>query len=142
MAVFRKHCPRVTRCQKTGCDVGMQMALWDIEDRIADRLPQEHEGTMQRTDIRILETIHLRLARIDTGELAEVIAEVAQAADEEGVRVYRHSRIETDLLVHLHREVDAGGEGPSELGARLVSQLRDHGIVEHSVWIQHPGRTA
>ena len=97
---------------------------------------------MRRTQIGILEVIHLRLARIGPGELTELITEVVRAAGEEGTRVYRHSRIETDLLVHLHREVESGGEGPSELGARLVSLLRDHGIVEHSVWVQQPGRTA
>jgi hypothetical protein len=96
---------------------------------------------MRPGQIRILEILHLRLARIEPGELTEVMAEVVRAAEEEGVRVYRHSRIDTDLLVHLHREGEEGDDGPSELGSRLVSLLRDHGIVEHSTWIQHPGRT-
>lgn len=97
---------------------------------------------MGRRQIRVLEIIHLRLARIGSGELKELVAEVVRAAEEEGVRVYQHSRIETDLLVHLHREVEEGCDDPSELGARLVSLLRDHGIVEHSVWVENPGRTA
>lgn len=95
---------------------------------------------MHRKQIRILEIIHLRLSRSGPGELMELIAEVVRAGQEEGVRVYRHTRIETDLLVHLHRDVEESSDGPSELGSRLVSLLRDHGIVEHSVWIQHSGR--
>lgn len=91
--------------------------------------------------IRILEIIHLRLSRSGAGELAEMIAEVVRVGREEGVRVYRHTRIETDLLIHLHRQAEESSGGPSELGSRLVSLLRDHGIVEHSVWIQHSGRT-
>lgn len=96
---------------------------------------------MRRTQIGVLEVIHLRLARIGPGELTELIAEVGRAADEEGVRVYRHSRIETDLLVQIQRDGEDGDAAPSELGARLASLLRDHGIVEHSVWVPHPGRT-
>ncbi|NIQ58913.1 MAG: hypothetical protein GWN71_37775 [Gammaproteobacteria bacterium] len=96
---------------------------------------------MHRKRIRILEIIHLRLSRSGPGELAELIGEVVRAGREEGVRVYRHTRIESDLLVQLHRHVEENAGGPSELGSRLVSLLRDHGIVEHSVWIQHPGRT-
>lgn len=95
---------------------------------------------MPREQFGILEIIHLRLSRSGPGELAELIEEVVRVGREEGVRVYRHTRIETDLLVHLHRAVEDGSGGPSELGSRLFSLLRDHGIVEHSVWIQHPRR--
>lgn len=97
---------------------------------------------MDRKQIRILEVIHLRLSRSGPGEPAELVGEVVRAGREEGVRVYRHACIETDLLVHLHRDVEEDCAGPSELGWRLASLLRDHGIVEHPVWIQHPGRTA
>ena len=95
---------------------------------------------MPRSRIRTLEAIHLRLARLQPGELEELVAEVVRAGEEEGVHVYRHSRIDTDLLVQLCREGGEGGEGPSELGSRLASLLRDHGIVEHSVWVQQSGR--
>lgn len=97
---------------------------------------------MRRTQFGILEVIRLRLARVGPGELTELIAEVVRAGDEEGVRVYRHGRIETDLLVHVYRDEEEGDAGPSDLGAHLASLLQDHGIVEHSVWIPHPGRTA
>ena len=96
---------------------------------------------MHRKPIRILEIIHLRLSRSEPGELAELVGEVAREGRTEGVRVYRHTRIETDLLVHLHRDAEERADGPSELGSRLVALLRDHGIVEHSVWTQYPGRT-
>ena len=97
---------------------------------------------MPREQIEILEIIHLRLSRNGPGELADLIDNVVRVGREEGVRVYRHTRIETDLLLHLHRDVEDGSGEPSELGSRLVSLLRDHGIVDHSVWIQHPGRRA
>jgi len=97
------------------------------------------KGTMPRIQIRTLEVIHLRLARLHPGELEELIAEVVRAGDEEGVHVYRHSRIDTDLLVQLHRQGEEGAECPSDLGSRLVSLLRDRGIVEHSVWIEQSG---
>ena len=95
---------------------------------------------MPGSQIRTLEVIHLRLAGMRPGELEELIAEVVRAGEEEGVQVYRHSRIDTDLLVQLRRQGEEGAGGPSELGSRLVSLLRDHGIVEHSVWVEQSGR--
>jgi hypothetical protein len=100
------------------------------------------ETAMSGKQIRILEVIHLRLARVGPGELPELIDEVVRTAGEDGIRVYRHNRIESDLLIHLHRAVEEGADRPSDTGSRLVALLREHGIVEHSVWVQHERRTA
>ncbi len=90
---------------------------------------------MSRDEVEHLETIHLRLARMGTDELAELIRDVLRAGEEEGVRVFHHTRIGTDLLVVVHPRAEASDfVAASELGLRLVSLLRDHGIVDHSVW--------
>lgn len=90
---------------------------------------------MSRSDGERLESLHLRLARTGTDELAELIADVLRAGGEGGVRVFRHTRIRTDLLILIHPHAEPSAfAAPSELGLRLVSLLRDHGIVDHSVW--------
>ena len=89
-----------------------------------------------------LEVIHLRLAGVSPETLAESIrAAVAPSSEETKIRIYRHGRVETDLVVHLHREVDEGDTGVSKLGNQLASILRGYGIVEHSVWVEAFGPT-
>ncbi len=104
--------------------------------------------------MKTLEVIHLRLAGDDPGRLAdEVRGAAGEAAESLEVLVYRHAKIEGDLLVHLFRpgaeqqdaaprtrpgsEADGLGseDEPSELGLRLASLLRRYGLVEHSVWV-------
>lgn len=86
--------------------------------------------------MKILEIIHLRMAGDDSDLLA---AFVRRAADEgDGfpeVRIYRHARVEGDLLVHIHRGGPNECIEASQLGVRLASALRAHGMVDHSVWV-------
>ena len=95
---------------------------------------------MERNLMRILEAIHLRLAGQEAAVLPELMFEVVGRTRAGEVHVYRHSRVESDLIVHLHREVPEGEDSRSELGSELASLLREHGLVEHSVWIEHPER--
>jgi hypothetical protein len=82
-----------------------------------------------------LEIVHLRLAGDNPGVLVDSIRKTVDSeAHSMEVRIYRHTKLETDLVIHLHREVTGGRELTSDLGARLASVLRDYGMVEHSVW--------
>jgi N-methylhydantoinase B/oxoprolinase/acetone carboxylase alpha subunit len=85
--------------------------------------------------MRWLEIIHLRLAGKNPGALVDAIRKtVDSGTDSMEVRIYRHAKLETDLIVHLHRNAAGGTENTSDLGARLASVLREYGMVEHSVW--------
>lgn len=87
--------------------------------------------------MRILEVIHLRMMGDAPEDLAEWVRAAAEDAhDAVEARVYRHSRLEGDLLIHLHRKEAAESARVSALGMRLASLLRSHGLVEHSVWVQ------
>jgi len=84
-----------------------------------------------------LEVIHLRLAGVSPETLADSIrAAVEPSSEQIKIRVYRHGRVKTDLVVHLHREVDEGDDRVSKLGNQLASMLRGYGLVEHSVWVE------
>ena len=84
-----------------------------------------------------LEVIHLRLAGVSPETLADSIrAAVEPSSEQIKIRVYRHGRVKTDLVVHLHREVDEGDGRVSKLGNQLASMLRGYGLVEHSVWVE------
>ena len=86
-----------------------------------------------------IEIIKIRMAQGNHKSiefLSHQINESVKAAGEhlEVVAVYRRNGLETDLAVHIysHREPDAAGQ--SDLGLRLASALRVHGLVEHTVW--------
>ena len=87
--------------------------------------------------MKILEVIHLRMVGDDLAKLTEVVhGTVADAADAPEVRVYRHARVEGDLLIHLHWDGNDQKDEPSALGLGLASLLRIYGMAEHSVWIR------
>ena len=95
--------------------------------------------------MRILEVIHLRMAGDDSESLAEFVqAAVEDAIDSPEVHIYRHARVEGDLLIHLHHGESDERLQASALGVRLASVLKVHGLVDHSVWLgrESPGETA
>ena len=51
------------------------------------------------------------------------------------VRLYCSANVDTDLSVHIHTETDARNQHTSDLGIRLAAALRDHGMVQHTVWL-------
>ena len=84
-----------------------------------------------------LEILHLRMA----GDSPETLVdEIRQSVDSQpdvvDVRIYRHTKLETDLVVHLHRAMTQTGDRACECGERLASMLRAFGMVEHSVWVE------
>ena len=86
--------------------------------------------------MKILEIIHLRLAGKDPENLVDIIRGSSGSASElSEARIYRHSRLENDLAIHLHR--DAGSDkGTSDVGVRLAAVLKEIGMVSHSVWTE------
>jgi hypothetical protein len=91
--------------------------------------------------VKTLEIIHLRQAGEDLQALLEVIRKsIDLEPDPVEVQIYRHARLETDLAIHLHCETGGRADRASGLGARLAWLLREHGMVEHSQWIEcgHP----
>jgi hypothetical protein len=84
----------------------------------------------------ILETLHLRMAGDDLDHLVELVRRAtAPPGSRTSLEVFRHSRIQGDLLIQLHRAGPDQTIEPSELGVRLASLLRIHGLVDHSVWV-------
>ena len=84
-----------------------------------------------------LEVIHLRMAGESPQALVDVIRKsVGSQPDSVHVRVYRHTKLETDLVVHLRQAMTQQSDCPCECGERLASMLRAYGMVEHSLWVE------
>lgn len=87
-----------------------------------------------------LEVIHLRMAGDSPQALVDVIRNsVGSQPDLVDVRIYRHTKLENDLVVHLHRAMRQQSDRACECGERLASMLRAYGMVEHSVWVEASG---
>ena len=88
-----------------------------------------------------LETLHLRMAGNDLDSIVDLVRRAAGGpGGSPSVAIYRHSKIDGDLLIHLVRDEPNRGDMPSKLGLGLASLLRMHGLVEHSVWVSPDGR--
>ena len=85
-----------------------------------------------------LEIIHLRLGGTPPeAMIKEVYASIAAQDPGTEVHIYRDAAVETDLAIHLRTPVGSGRE--SDLGLRLAAALREHGLVDHSVWLEEKG---
>ena len=86
--------------------------------------------------MRTLEIIQMRSAGSDLGELANQISETIRNLNEgnQVAKLFLRSGLETDIAVHIHRDSNTSSGGKSEIGLRLAAALRNHGIVEHTIW--------
>lgn len=83
-----------------------------------------------------LEIIHVRLA---AGFPDDLIERIRESAVGEGsgtsVFLFRHVNVSTDLAVHYAQEVFGSPGKPSPFALHLASDLRQYGMVEHSIWV-------
>jgi hypothetical protein len=87
--------------------------------------------------MRRLEIIHVRHGGTAPAELMDELRRTAkQVADLAEVRLYRHAVWTTDHCVHLRLDTDTNAPQFSELGMRIAEALREHGMVEHTVWLE------
>ncbi len=84
---------------------------------------------------RRLDIIHVRPLARCSKSLMEVIRKSAVAKSNRiQMKIYQQEGVATDVGIHLHYMVKEDDALPSDLGVLLASALREHGMVEHSVW--------
>lgn len=84
----------------------------------------------------LLEIVQLRSTSVAAGDLAGELTRYP-TGDDPGNRIQLFRRIDvpTDVSIHIYH-VDLGHAGPSPLGQRLSSELRLHGMVLHTLWLE------
>jgi hypothetical protein len=83
-----------------------------------------------------LEIIQLRLSGRHRAGLVEDIHRSATGVRQIAVRLYFNATVPTDLSVHIESEGDTGDKQLSDFGVCLAAALRDHGMVQHTVWLE------
>ena len=89
-----------------------------------------------------LEIIEIRSVRsnrklLET-HLQDLIKEVCQEADLQGVKVYRHLTLETDFSIHLYYDAEKAEISGSPVSIRLISSLKEYGLINHTIWVEQP----
>jgi hypothetical protein len=85
--------------------------------------------------MKSLEVVHLRLAGSPPDFVIEQIrTSITANKCPVQVRIYRDAAVPTDFAVHLLSGDDS--MCASELGLRIAAALREHGMVDHTVWIE------
>ena len=85
--------------------------------------------------MKSLEIIHLRLAGNPPVSLIDQVrSSIAASRCSVEVKVYRDATVPTDFAIHLLS--GEFGTCASELGLRIAAALREHGMVDHTVWIE------
>ena len=85
-----------------------------------------------------LEIIHLRSSEnVITDLVKELSVSLEQQPDPETeVTIYQRKRLKTDIAIHIrHQEYS---NGFSSLGHKLAAELKQYGIVEHTLWEASP----
>jgi hypothetical protein len=52
------------------------------------------------------------------------------------IRTYHHSKVETDLSIHIYWKSEPGSQHKSPLGLKFSYALRNLGLLNHSVWVE------
>lgn len=90
---------------------------------------------------RYLEIIHVRLAsRWSDTLMAELHRSIAEQSSGCNLRIFSRVGLEGDIGIHIVRYESVKSSGmSSEMSSRglgLASELRDLGMVEHSLWVE------
>ena len=87
-----------------------------------------------------LEIIELRTVDCNRelleAQLQKLMNEMKKEAEVQAAKVYTRVMLNTDFSIHLvHDSNEMEGNG-STLGLRLISSLKEFGLVNHSVWVE------
>ena len=69
-------------------------------------------------------------------DLMSLVAELDTGSKPQAIKMYIHGTIETDMSVNLIYDSENVDTRGSPLGLRLVSTLKEFGLVSHSVWVE------
>lgn len=91
-------------------------------------------------DMKWLEVIELRTVDCDQEmlevQLKKLLTEFEKKMEGQGIRLYRRVSVENDFRIHLFQERERIDVCGSESGYRLVSALKEFGMVNHSIWVE------
>ncbi|MHB2156242.1 hypothetical protein ACX8XN_17850 [Calditrichota bacterium GD2] len=87
-----------------------------------------------------LEIIEIRTTGNNRDDLERFLknwqAEVKAKEKTTSVKIYKQAELETDYSVHLRYNPDTTEIEYRVMGERLISDLKEFGLVNHTVWME------
>jgi|GEM_PF-2295992 len=86
-----------------------------------------------------LEIVTLRqTGEVECDMALELLHQIETSSDSTNyeIKIYRHSKLNQDLSIHIRWVNDDLREENSALGEQLVHNLRDFGMIHRAVWIE------
>lgn len=87
-----------------------------------------------------IEIVELRTSKASTISIERFLGDwlnkIKKEEKQTRIKIYKRVFVETDISVHLFYESKSMKTGFSSLGAQLVSELKEFGLVNHSVWLE------
>lgn len=69
-------------------------------------------------------------------KLQRLIDQVEKGRKKQVIMTYSRVLIDTDFSIHIFHDSKKVEKGGSRLGLRLVTALKEFGLVNHSIWIE------
>jgi hypothetical protein len=60
---------------------------------------------------------------------------VAKESEKQSIKIYSRVMLDTDFGIHLFHDSKEVENSGSSLGLRLASNLKEFGLVNHSIWL-------
>ena len=73
-------------------------------------------------------------SKILASTLREIMEDLARDVGREAIRVFRREKLDSDICIVLFHNGKKSKTGGSPLGLRLVTALKEFGLVHHTVW--------
>lgn len=85
-----------------------------------------------------IETIEIRVSpnrsKVLEDEIAEFVATASNKKDEFSIKLYNKAWLKSDYLIVIYYEKPKTGKLKPGLGERLITELKEYGMVYHNCW--------
>ena len=86
----------------------------------------------------IIELRHVNNKRkILEADLKSLIEELNTETDQPTISIYSRIAEDSEFCIHFHHNSKCIKNNGSQLGLQLVSTLKDYGLINHKVWVEH-----
>lgn len=84
--------------------------------------------------------IHLRSSKLEMETILPIGQQLVRESAKEGfcleIKMYRRSRVDTDLSILLYHDTPIVQEEGSSLGLHIATALKEYGMVKHMTWLE------
>ena len=90
--------------------------------------------------MKLLEIIELRSVRANRAmlkkQLKSLFTDLMEAEKTQKIKIYYRIGVDTDFSIHIFLDSEEPDNNGSPLGLRLSDELKEYGLISHTVWAE------